>query len=149
MICALASLAQSLQAQQGLRPRGDVNCDWEVNIADVNALIDAILAGTEYHSLYTYAHDVNGDKEINLADLNSIINAILGEALPPMPSYSGTLPVLFINTEGYRDIVSKEKEDYLHLKRQPRRRWLFWNSPSLASSSAASSASPSSSSAVV
>jgi hypothetical protein len=24
------------------------------------------------------------------------------------------LPVLFINTEGHRDIVSKDKEDYLH-----------------------------------
>ena len=28
-------------------------------------------------------------------------------------SYSGTLPVLFINTEGGRDIVSREKADYL------------------------------------
>ena len=42
---------------------------------------------------------------------------------PPVPTdsvvtvdtmtYSGTLPVLFINTEGGRDIVSREKEDYL------------------------------------
>jgi len=31
-----------------------------------------------------------------------------------MPSYSGTLPVMFINTEGYRNITSKDKDDYLH-----------------------------------
>lgn len=28
-------------------------------------------------------------------------------------TYSGTLPVLFINTEGHRDIVSRDKADYL------------------------------------
>ena len=42
---------------------------------------------------------------------------------PPIPvdtidsidsaTYSGTLPVLFINTEGHRDIVSRDKADYL------------------------------------
>lgn len=35
----------SVHAQDGLRPRGDVNCDWEVNIADINRLIDNILGG--------------------------------------------------------------------------------------------------------
>lgn len=100
--------------QSGLRPRGDVNCDWEVNIGDVNTLVDAVLNETAYHSFYTYAHDINGDKEINIADVNMAIQAIYGKQLPPMPSYSGTLPVLYINTEGHRDIVGKEKEDYLH-----------------------------------
>ena len=99
----------TLSAQSGLRPRGDVNCDWEVNIADVNAMVDAIIAGKPYHSLYTYAYDINGDKEINIADLNVLIGAVLGDELKPMPTYSGTLPVLFINTAGYRDIVSKEE----------------------------------------
>ena len=101
-------------AQSGLRPRGDVNCDWEVNIADVNTLVDSIFSGAKYHSFYTYDTDVNGDKEINIADLNMVIDAVLGKQLPPMPTYSGTLPVLFINTEGFRDIVSKES--YLHAK---------------------------------
>ena len=96
-------------ARDLLRPRGDVNCDWELNIADINALIDAIVAGTPYHSFYTYDHDINGDKEINLADLNLLVDAIMGGELSPMPVYSGTLPVLFINTEGYQDIVSKEE----------------------------------------
>lgn len=97
------------EAQGGLRPRGDVNCDWEVSIADVNAMVDAIVAGTPYHSLYTYAYDINGDKEITVADLNVLIGALLGDELPPMPTYSGSLPVLYINTEGYQDIVSKEE----------------------------------------
>ena len=106
-MCCVLNL---LSAQNALRPRGDVNCDWEVNIADLNTLVDVILKDIPYHSLYTYAHDLNGDKEINLADVNMLVDCILsGNPLPPMPAYSGTLPVLFINTEGYRDIVSKEK----------------------------------------
>ena len=103
-----------LSAQSGLRPRGDVNCDWEVNIADINAVIDSIFGDAKYHRFYSYATDVNGDREINIADINMIIAAIQGEELPPMPTYSGTLPVLYINTEGYRNIDSKEKESYLH-----------------------------------
>ena len=103
----------SLFANDGLRPRGDVNCDWEVNIGDVNALLDTILAGSPYNSLYNYWYDVNGDKEINVSDMNVVISAILGQELPPMPTFSGTVPVLFINTEGHRNIVSREKEDYL------------------------------------
>ena len=99
----------TLSGQGGLRPRGDVNCDWEVTIADVNIMLDSVMSGAQYHSYYTYALDVNGDREITIADINLLIDAILGGELPPMPSYSGTLPVLFINTEGHRDIVSKEE----------------------------------------
>ncbi|KAI5943439.1 Rho-related BTB domain-containing protein 2 [Manis javanica] len=60
-------------------------------------------------------------------------------------------PVWYLKEEDHyqRARKEREKEDYLHLKRQPKRRWLFWNSPSSPSSSAASSASPSSSSAIV
>ena len=103
-----------MAGQDGLRPRGDVNCDWEVNIADINELADAVMSQTAYHALYTYALDVTGDKEINIADINLAIGAVLGDELPPMPSYLGTLPVMYIKTEGYQDIVSKEKEDYIH-----------------------------------
>ena len=99
-------------AHAGLRPRGDVNCDWEVNIADINALVDSIFNGAKYNALYTYATDLNGDKEINIADINLLVDAILGNPLPDMPSFSGTLPVLFIVTEGYRNIDSKE--EYIH-----------------------------------
>ena len=112
VLCTMTGLVT--HAQSGLRPRGDVNCDWEVNIADVNALVDSVMKGAAYHALYSYAADVNSDKEINIADINMVIDAILGKQLSPMPSFSGTLPVLYINTEGYRDIVGKEDDDYLH-----------------------------------
>ncbi|KAM9194829.1 rho-related BTB domain-containing protein 2 [Dugong dugon] len=60
-------------------------------------------------------------------------------------------PVWYLKEEDHyqRARKEREKEDYLHQKRQPKRRWLFWNGPSSPSSSAASSSSPSSSSAVV
>ena len=109
-VLAMSSLVA--QAQSGLRPRGDVNCDWEVTIADVNVLIDSIIGGANYHPFYGYAADVDGDKEYTISDINMVISAILGRELPPMPSYSGTLPVLYINTDGHHDIVSKE--EYLH-----------------------------------
>lgn len=99
------------RAQAGMRPRGDVNGDWEVTVADVNAIIDTVITGAKYHSFYGYATDVNGDKEYTIADVNLIIDAILGDNLPPMPSFSGTLPVLYIITEGHRNVDSKE--DYL------------------------------------
>lgn len=102
----------SVMAHGGLRPRGDVNCDWEVTVADLNIIIDSIFSGAKYHPFYGYATDVNGDKEYTVADLNLVINAILGDDLPPMPSYSGTMPVLFINTDGYRNVDSKE--EYIH-----------------------------------
>lgn len=114
MICLLVTALSSMtmDGQGSLRPRGDVNCDWEVNIADINALLDSVISDAQYHSFYSYATDVNGDKEINIADINTLIGAILGDELPPMPSYSGSLPVLFIITEGHRNIDSKE--EYLH-----------------------------------
>jgi hypothetical protein len=52
---------------------GDANGDGEVNIADVNAVIDAILSGKSDE-----ACDVNGDSEINIADINAVIDIILG-----------------------------------------------------------------------
>lgn len=111
IILILLSMSSILvaSAQGSLRPRGDVNCDWEVTLADVNNLIDAILTDKPFHPFYTYAYDINSDKEVNIADLNILIGAILGDELQPMPSYSGTLPVMYINTEGYQDIVSKEE----------------------------------------
>ena len=108
-ILYMAFSCLTAHAQSGLRPRGDLNCDWEVNIADVNALLDSIYSDAKYHSFYSYATDVNGDQEINIADVNMIIDAIHGKELPAMPSYSGTLPVLYVNTEGHRNIDSKEE----------------------------------------
>ena len=52
----------------------DVNGDSEVNIADVNAVITAILTGVDN---YGGRADVNGDGEVNIADVNAVISAIL------------------------------------------------------------------------
>ena len=52
--------------------KGDMNGDGEVNLADVNLLIDAVLAGT-----MSAGFDVNGDSETNLADVNILIDIIL------------------------------------------------------------------------
>ena len=51
---------------------GDVNGDGEVTIADVNALINAILMGG-----YAAAADVNEDGEVSVADINALIDMIL------------------------------------------------------------------------
>ena len=52
--------------------QGDVNRDDEVNIADINALIDAILTGE-----VNTRCDVNRDQEVTLADINALIDLIL------------------------------------------------------------------------
>ena len=51
---------------------GDLNGDGEVGIADVNALVDAILA-KDGDGLY----DVNGDGEVTIADVTALINLFL------------------------------------------------------------------------
>ena len=57
------------------QPRNyDVNLDGEVNIADINAVIHAILGGIEDSS-----HDVNRDGEVNIGDINNLVDRILGD----------------------------------------------------------------------
>ena len=51
----------------------DVNGDGEVNIADINSVVNAILSGDN-----DMASDVNGDGEIGIADINEIVQTILG-----------------------------------------------------------------------
>ncbi len=53
----------------------DVNRDGEVNIADINAVIGAILGAEVSEGIYP---DVNQDTEVNIADINAVIAAILG-----------------------------------------------------------------------
>ena len=64
------------QIKTSARLRGDVNLDGEVTVADVNAVIDVILSGTDDDNLRKRA-DVNGDGEVGLADINSVIDVIL------------------------------------------------------------------------
>ena len=56
--------------------KGDVNGDGEVNVADVNAVMDIILAGYADDNTTARA-DVNGDGEVNIADVNAVIDLIL------------------------------------------------------------------------
>jgi hypothetical protein len=53
---------------------GDVNNDNEVTLADVNAVIGAVI-----NMNYTGREDVNGDGEVNLADVNALLGIILAE----------------------------------------------------------------------
>lgn len=55
---------------------GDVNGDGEVNIADVNCLINIILAQRSADEFEGRA-DVNDDNEVNIADVNMVIAIIL------------------------------------------------------------------------
>ena len=55
--------------------RGDVDGNGEVNIADINAIITAIL-GQVAPDLLERA-DVNGDGEVNVQDINAVIAIIL------------------------------------------------------------------------
>ena len=52
---------------------GDVNGDWEISIADVNAIITVILSGGTGNPRC----DVNSDGEITIADINAVIALIL------------------------------------------------------------------------
>ena len=61
---------------------GDVNGDNEVTIADVNAVIDMILAGD-----VDSAGDVNGDGEVGIADVNAVIDIILSGGVEPDNGY--------------------------------------------------------------
>ncbi len=55
---------------------GDVNGDGEVNLADVNAIIDIIMSGSDDADMMSRS-DVNSDGEVNVADVNTIIDMIL------------------------------------------------------------------------
>ena len=54
-------------------PRGDVNGDGAVSIADVTALIDMLIYGDT-----RAAADVNGDNRVSIADVTYLIDMLLG-----------------------------------------------------------------------
>ena len=51
---------------------GDLNFDHETTIADINLIINAIIAGKTDSDL-----DVNGDGEVTVSDINAIIEMII------------------------------------------------------------------------
>ena len=58
--------------------RGDVDGDGNVNIADVTALIDILLAGSEAPA----AADCDLDGTVNIADVTSLIDYLLSGNWP-------------------------------------------------------------------
>ena len=92
-LVALAAPAQDEVTFQN----GDVNCDNEVNIADVNTLIDIIFDG----GTYSAAADVNHDSEINLADVNAVLDLILDEQASHIETFTvGGVSFNMVEVEG-------------------------------------------------
>ena len=58
-------------------PKGDVNGDGVIDIADVNCIINVILENAPASNFNGRA-DVNGDGTIDIADINTVIAIILG-----------------------------------------------------------------------
>ena len=68
----------------GASPRGDVNGDGNVNIADVSDLIDYLLSNDASMIVIENA-DIDGDGNVNIADLSDVIDMLLNPSLPPEP----------------------------------------------------------------
>ena len=82
---------------------GDVNADGEVNIADINAVIDAIMVGNA-----SLQYDVNGDSEVGIADINYLVDMIL----------SGTIIIkaetgMYMGIIGYNQTLTTKELSYL------------------------------------
>ena len=65
----MAAMAQTPQVT------GDVTGDGQVDIADVNAVINAMLG----KAVATATADVTGDGRVDIADVNAVITAMLGQ----------------------------------------------------------------------
>lgn len=85
-------------------PSGDANLDFKVNEEDVTTAIDSILRGH-----FAYWCYVNFDEMLNASDVASIVNINLGNTPISTPTYSGTLPTVFINTENKWGVITKEE----------------------------------------
>ena len=80
---------------------GDVNADGDVNIADINVLIDAILSSSS-----DLKFDVNGDGDINIADVNYLLDLIFTGPSIPMVDTGMYMGIVGYNNALYtRDIA--------------------------------------------
>ena len=68
----------NLRLLQRAYPKGDVNRDYVVTIADVTALVNIILTRTGSTAYNLGAADVNGDNTVTIADVTALVNIILG-----------------------------------------------------------------------
>ena len=98
LVLCLFLVALAAPAQDETTPlNGDVNCDDELNIADVNAVIDIILNG----GTYSDAADVNHDGEISIADVNTLIHLILDKQDSHLTQFTvGDVSFTMVEVEG-------------------------------------------------
>ena len=54
--------------------KGDINADGTVDVGDVNAVLDAILAGSNDAKF-----DINGDGKVDVGDVNAVLGYILSK----------------------------------------------------------------------
>ena len=92
-LCAVLAV-MSLTVQAAVR--GDVTGDGTVDIADVNAVINAMLGNGD-----NPLADVTGDGMVDIADVNLVINLMLGKS-PELPTHYTVNGVSFdmVNVEG-------------------------------------------------
>ena len=82
---------------------GDVNADGDVNIADVNVLIDAILSGNYFSTC-----DVNHDGDVGLADVNYLIDLILSGPVAPLADTG-----MYMGIVGFNQTLTTKEIAYL------------------------------------
>lgn len=89
----------------GTNRRADINHDGMVDVGDVSTALEEILSGTGNPVI-----DINGDGAVDVGDVNEILALILNPEPyhDPADYISGTLPVMYVNTEGYKTVNSKE-----------------------------------------
>ena len=83
-------------------PLGDINHDGETGVADLTKLVHEITAATPYWAGY----DMNCDGEVGVADITKLVSIVMGND-EAAPTYSGTLPVMFINTLDKEPVLSR------------------------------------------
>ena len=57
---------------------GDVNCDNEIDILDIIAIVDTIVNMSQMNDYQEWSSDINQDQIIDILDVIIIINLILG-----------------------------------------------------------------------
>ena len=82
---------------------GDVNADGEVNIADINAVIYAIVNSTG-----DLKCDLNNDGEINVADINKVIDIILNGPVIPLVDTG-----MYMGVIGFNQTLTTKEISYL------------------------------------
>ena len=97
VLSTLMALAGPRQYSSNIE--GDVNADGDVNIADVNVVVDAILSGRNDPSC-----DVNQDGDLTIADINVLIDYILRGPVVPMAETG-----MYMGIIGYNQVLNTKE----------------------------------------